>query len=175
MDTLTIAATLLFFTELYHILGHSVILFGIRQVMMNIWSFWAFSAFCLSFGLKSSIPNRSLPYRDLERIGYYFAIDLVTVALSWCLTQEFTILVAFQQVQHIYYVLNWNKSDMAKRGNPFLMVSKLYIFQSHSGAHLTGTSKGASRGGSSGLAPPMIYLSTVWWHLHCSHMRWAFS
>jgi len=87
METLTVAATSLFFLELYHILGHSVILFGIR----------------------------SLPYRDLERIGYYFAIDLVTVALSWCLTREFTILVAFQQIQHIYYVLTWNKSHMAKR------------------------------------------------------------
>ena len=30
MDTVTTCATLLFFTELYHILGHSVILFGIR-------------------------------------------------------------------------------------------------------------------------------------------------
>merc|ERR1712131_115968 len=87
MDTVTTCATLLFFTELYHILGHSVILFGIR----------------------------SLPLRDLEKVGYYFAIDLLTVALSWCLTQEYTLLVGIQQVQHIYYVLNWNKSHMAKR------------------------------------------------------------
>merc|ERR1712131_242782 len=90
MDTVTTCATLLFFTELYHILGHSVILFGIR----------------------------SLPLRDLEKVGYYFAIDLLTVALSWCLTQEYTLLVGVQQVQHIYYVLNWNKSHMAKRGKP---------------------------------------------------------
>ena len=33
METLTVAATSLFFLELYHILGHSVILFGIRQVI----------------------------------------------------------------------------------------------------------------------------------------------
>merc|ERR1712227_641575 len=87
MESTTTAATFLFFIELYHILGHSVILFGIR----------------------------SLPYRDLQKVGYYYAIDLLTVALSWCLTQQFTLLVAIQQVQHIYYVLNWNKSHMAKR------------------------------------------------------------
>ena len=51
-----------------------------------------------------------------KKFRYYFAIDLLTVALSWCLTQQFTLLVAIQQVQHIYYVLNWNKSHMAKRG-----------------------------------------------------------
>merc|ERR1712189_16906 len=82
MDTVTTCATLLFFTELYHILGHSVILFGIR----------------------------SLPLRDLERVGYYFAADLLTVAFSWVVTRKFALLVAVQQVQHLYYVLNWNKS-----------------------------------------------------------------
>merc|ERR1712221_7059 len=87
METNELAATFLFFAELYHIIGHSVILFGIR----------------------------SLPLRDLERVGYYFAADLLTVAFSWVVTRKFALLVAVQQVQHLYYVLNWNKSYMAKR------------------------------------------------------------
>ena len=74
------------------------------------------------------INFRSLPYRDLERIGYYFAVDLITVALSWCLTQEYTILVGLQQIQHIYYVLNWNKSHMAKRGKIFIVLLSVIIF-----------------------------------------------
>ena len=57
-------------------------------------------------------------FRILKKYVRYYveALDLLTVALSWLLTQNFTVFVAVQQIQHIYYVLNWNKSHMAKRG-----------------------------------------------------------
>lgn len=55
MDTLTVAATLLFFTELYHILGHSVILFGIRQV--NDEYLIIMGVFCVLFDFWSEIIN----------------------------------------------------------------------------------------------------------------------
>lgn len=87
MDFLTVFSTFFFFTEMYHIIGHAVILFGIRTI----------------------------PLRDLEKIGAYFVTDLLSVTFSWLIHGQFSTIVAIQQVQHIFYIVTWNKGYMAKR------------------------------------------------------------
>ena len=46
----------------------------------------------------------------------YFVTDLLSVTFSWLIHGQFSTIVAIQQVQHIFYIVTWNKGYMAKRG-----------------------------------------------------------
>ncbi|KAK3096730.1 hypothetical protein FSP39_002753 [Pinctada imbricata] len=81
-------AFLLFFLEIYHILGHISVLFRIRL----------------------------LPRKDLVRIRYYFLFDLLTVfASSVLFLRRLQWLACLQIAQHMYYFITWDKSRPAKK------------------------------------------------------------
>ncbi|KAH9500209.1 hypothetical protein Btru_077481 [Bulinus truncatus] len=83
-----VACIILFSVELYHLIAHAMILFGIR----------------------------SLPRKDLVRIRLYFLVDASTVFItSFVLTGKLKWLAVLQILQHLFYFITWNKSYMAKR------------------------------------------------------------
>jgi len=84
---LGVVPAVLFCLETYHLLAHCLILFGIRTI----------------------------PLKDLVKVSTYFLIDALTVLSSYLYCRQFFWLVLAQQIQHYYYVLNWNKSYYAKR------------------------------------------------------------
>jgi len=82
---MSIFGTILFGVELYHTVGHGVIMF--RQ--------------------------RMLPAKDISRLRFYFFIDLMTVATSYMYTRQLFWLAALQNIQHLFYFLTWNKGFSA--------------------------------------------------------------
>ena len=89
MYSVTTAAYIILFTfESFHLVGHSLIMFRVRQ----------------------------LPRKDLVRMRLYFFTDLVTVFLSsFVVLQRYQWLAGIQFVQHLYYVLFWEKTTLTKR------------------------------------------------------------
>ncbi|CAH1798824.1 unnamed protein product [Owenia fusiformis] len=77
-------AAFLFFLEVYHIVGHALILFRIRL----------------------------LPRKDLVRVRYYFLIDALTVFVtSFVYTGRLRWLALLQNAQHIYFFITWNSPN----------------------------------------------------------------
>lgn len=77
-----------FISESFHIIGHAVVLFRIRL----------------------------LPRKDLVRVHYYFVFDLLSVYLtSFFVLQKFHWLAIIQGLQHLYYIVFWNKTNPAKK------------------------------------------------------------
>ncbi|KAL3882820.1 hypothetical protein ACJMK2_029126 [Sinanodonta woodiana] len=83
-----IIAFVLFTLELYHAIGHTLVLFRIRM----------------------------LPRKDLVRIRFYFLADALTVFSSSILfTGMYRWLAVAQIIQHMYYFLFWDKTYLAKK------------------------------------------------------------
>lgn len=81
-------AFILFSLEWFHIWGHTLILFRIRM----------------------------LPRKDLVRIRLYFLFDMFTVFCSSILfTGKLRWLAVLQMIQHSYYYIFWDKTDLAKK------------------------------------------------------------
>jgi len=81
-------AFFLFSLETYLILGHSIVLFRIRL----------------------------LPRQDLARLRLYFLFDLMVVFCSSILfLQKLQWLAVIQILQHMYYVVFWEKTNPAKK------------------------------------------------------------
>lgn len=87
-----VSALFLFALEFYHVIGHILILTGMR----------------------------ALPRRDLVRQRYYFLVDALTVfTSSFLLTGRMKWLAVIQIIQHMFYFITWDKSYMAKRVRHF--------------------------------------------------------
>ena len=74
-------AFFLFTFELYHLVGHIVVLLGLRL----------------------------LPRRDLVRQRLYFLTDLLTVHLSFWVHRRWWGLILLQNIQHAFYFITWDK------------------------------------------------------------------
>lgn len=84
----TCIALILFTVEWFHIWGHVVILFRVRL----------------------------LPRKDLVRIRLYFLVDMATVFCSSILfTGKLRWLAVLQIIQHTYYFVFWDQTDLAKK------------------------------------------------------------
>ena len=74
-------AHILFTAELYHLVGHIVVLLGLRL----------------------------LPRKDLVRQRLYFLADLASVHLSFWVHRRWWGLILLQNLQHAFYFLTWDQ------------------------------------------------------------------
>ena len=80
-ETGSTLAHVLFTVELYHLVGHIVVLLGLRL----------------------------LPRKDLVRQRLYFLTDLLSVHLSFWVHRRWWGLVLLQNIQHAFYFITWDK------------------------------------------------------------------
>ncbi|GAB1605200.1 uncharacterized protein LOC115220432, partial [Argonauta hians] len=81
-------ATFILSSEIFHALTHSMVLFRLRL----------------------------LPRKDLVNVNYYFIFDLLSVFVaSFVILQKLQWLACIQMVQHLYYIVFWNKTSLAKK------------------------------------------------------------
>ncbi|CAI9734142.1 Hypothetical predicted protein [Octopus vulgaris] len=81
-------ATLILSSEVFHAMTHSMVLFRLRL----------------------------LPRKDLVQVNYYFVFDLLSVFFaSFLVLQRLQWLACIQMAQHLYYIVFWNKTSLAKK------------------------------------------------------------
>lgn len=83
-----VALNLFFLLESYHFATHTFVLFRVRL----------------------------LPRKDLVRTRYYFLIDTTCVFIvNFILLQRLRPVAAVQIVQHLFYYITWEKSELSKK------------------------------------------------------------
>lgn len=91
----TALMNIFFFFECYHFVTHAFILFRIRL----------------------------LPRKDLVRSRYYFLIDTSCVFMvNIVLLQRLQLIAVCQIIQHLFYYITWDKSQLAKKVSCVLLV-----------------------------------------------------
>ena len=89
------ALNLFFFLECYHFMTHTFVLFRVRL----------------------------LPRKDLVRNRYYFLIDTTCVFIvNFILLGKLRGIAAVQIVQHLFYYITWEKSELSKKVGPVTLL-----------------------------------------------------
>jgi len=95
-------AGLLFTLEMYHVLTHIMVLFGLRM----------------------------LPRKDLVRQRFYFLFDTLTIfSTNFLFLGQLRWLAAVQMTQHFSYIIWWDKADFCKRVISWSSLDWCYTYQ----------------------------------------------